>query len=421
MKNRFALFNIVTLLCLVLASTTRADLSIVKPEDVGLSSERLARIDNVLTADIEKGMIPGAVVLVARHGKIAYFESFGMGDQEAAAPMKKDSIFRITSMTKPITKVGIMILHEQGRFFLSDPISKYIPELGKLKVGVETTDSATGQTTFTTVPSKRDIRIEDLLCHTSGLTYAFFGKSKVKTIYKEAGVGRLDETLKQLVAKLSKLPLAYQPGTTWHYSRSPDVLGYLIEIISGSSLDRFFEENIFRPLQMNDTGFYVKEEKLDRLATSGPNAKWPSRDVSALPNLLDPGRGLVSTTRDYARFLQMLLNGGELDGVRLLGRNTVEYMTADHLGPTIPKTGPYYFPGPGHGFGFGFAVREYPGISHLPGAIGDYWWQGSQGTYFFVSPREDLFAIFMSQANDFAKLWRYHKLTKILVMQAIVD
>ncbi|NIO04737.1 MAG: serine hydrolase [Proteobacteria bacterium] len=420
MKRRYGVLIVFTLLCLSIGSTAWADLSVAKPEAVGLSSERLDRIGAILKADIEKGVIPGAVVLVARRGKSAYFESFGMSDLEAGTPMQKDSIFHIYSMTKPITSVGVMMLQEEGRIFLSDGISKYIPELGELDVGVEETDTATGQTTFSTVRAEREMTIQDLLRQTSGLTYSFFGTSKVNTMYTEAGVPSPDQSLTQMVEKLSKLPLAYQPGTTWEYGRSTDVLGRVIEIVSGTSLDRFFEDRILRPLQMNDTGFFVKEEKLGRVAKPGPQAKWPLPDFTALPKLLQGGQGLVSTASDYARFLQMLLNGGELDGVRLLGRKTVEYMTADHLG-SIPKTGPRYFVGSGRGFGLGFAVREYPGVSAVPGSVGDYSWMGAGGTSFFVSPHEELFSVFMAQPNDMAKMAHYGMLTKILVMQAIVD
>lgn len=420
MKHRYGLLTIATLLCLLIGSTTWAEFSNTRPEAVGLSSERLARIGAVLTADVEKGVIPGAVVLVARHGKIAYFESFGMRDKATGALMKKDSIFRIESLTKPIVSVAVMMLQEEGRIFLSDPISKYIPELGGLKVGVETTDSATGETTFSTVPAKRDMTIQDLLRHTSGLTYGDYGKSKVKTMYKEAGVRSGDQSLAELVEKLSKLPLAHQPGTAWEYSRSYDVLGRVIEIVSGMSLDQFLKERIFRPLQMNDTGFYVKSEKLDRLAEPGPQAKWPAKNVSTPPKFLSGGGGLASTAQDYAQFLQMLLNGGNLNGARLLGRNTVEYMTVDQLG-SIPKTGPGYFPGPGHGFGLGFAVRESVRVSPLPEANGDYFWLGVGGTYFSVSPREGLFVIFMAEIYDFSKWVHYIRFSKIMAMQAIVD
>ncbi|MCP4297018.1 MAG: beta-lactamase family protein [Proteobacteria bacterium] len=360
MKRCYSLFIIFSLLFFI-TSTTWAELSTAKPEDVGLSSDRLNRISATLKAHIEKGVIPGAVAMVVRRGKIAYFESFGMRDLETSSPMQKDTIFQIYSMTKPIASVGIMILQEQGRIYLRDPVSKYIPEFKGLEVGVEETGSTTGEKTFSTVPANREMTIQDLLRHTSGLTYSFFGKSKVNIMYKEAGIPGPDQTLAEMVTKLSKLPLASQPGTRWEYSRSTDVLGRIIEIVSGKSLDKFLEENIFKPLQMNDTRYYVNPEDLARVANPGPKAKWPSNYPTSPPKLTLGTSGLVSTAHDYARFMQMLLNGGQLDGVRILGKNTVEYMRSDHLG-SIPKKGPGYFPGPGYGFGLGFAVREFPGV-----------------------------------------------------------
>lgn len=420
MKHRYSLFIIFSLLFFFITSTTWAELSTAKPEDVGLSPERLNRISATLKAHIKKGVIPGAVAMVVRKGKIAYFESFGMRDLETSSPMQKDTIFQIYSMTKPIASVGIMILQEQGRIYLNDPVSKYIPEFKGLEVGVEETDSSTGEKTFNTVPANREMTIQDLLRHTSGLSYSFFGKSKVNTMYKEAGISGHDQTLAEMVTKISKLPLASQPGTRWEYSRSTDVLGRVIELVSTKSLDKFLEENIFKPLQMNDTGYYVNPEDLARVAKPGPKAKWPSNYPTSPPKLIMGTVGLVSTAHDYARFMQMLLNGGQLDGVRILGKNTVEYMTSDHLG-SIPKKGPGYFPGPGYGFGLGFAVREFPGVAPLPGSVGDYSWGGAGGTCFFVNPPEELCAVYMVSTNDFGMMVYNVRLFRRLVMQAIAD
>ena len=420
MKRRYSLFIIFSLLFFLITSTAWAELPTAKPEVVGLSSERLNRISTTLKAHIEKGVIPGAVALVARKGKIAYFESFGMRDLETSSPMQNNTIFQIYSMTKPITSVALMMLHEQGRIYLGDPVSKYIPELKGLEVGIESTDPASGEKTFSTVPAQSEITIHDLLRHTSGMTYGFMGKSKINMMYKEAGVRSHDQTLEEMVMKISKLPLASQPGTRWAYSRSTDVLGRVIEIVSGMSLDKYFEERILQPLQMNDTGFYVMPEKIERVAKPGPKAKWPSSYATSPPKLLSGGSGLVSTAHDYNRFMQMLLNGGQLDGVRILGRNTVEYMTADHLGSTIPKKGPGYFLGDGNGFGLGFMVRELPGVARLPGSVGGYAWSGAGGTNFFINPREELCAVFMTEANDFALMAYYVRLFKIMVMQTIV-
>jgi CubicO group peptidase (beta-lactamase class C family) len=418
MRRRYSLLIIFSLLFFFITSTTWAELSTAKPEDVGLSSERLNRLGGSLKAHIEKGVMPGSVALVARKGKIAYFEGFGMRDLEASSPMQKDTIFEIHSMTKPIVSVGIMILQEQGRIFLRDPVSKFIPEFKEMKVGVESTDSGTGEKTFSEVPAEREITIQDLLRHTSGLTYSWMGKSKVHMMYKEAGLGNPDQTLAEMVTKLSKLPLAFQPGTQWGYSKATDVLGRVIEIVSGKSLDKFLEENIFKPLQMNKTGYYINPEDLDNVAKPGPKATWPSNYPTSLPKLCLGADGLVSTAHDYIRFLQMLLNGGQLDGARILGRNTVEYMTANHLSSSIPKTG---WIGEGTGFGLGFAVRELPGVVSVPGTVGSYYWAGAGGQFFIVNPREDLCAVHLANTKNFGIGFYLNRLFSVLLMQTIVD
>lgn len=401
-----------------LAATASGDaLTVTKPESVGLSAKRLERLSSVLKADVEKGRIPGAVMLIERRGKVAYFESFGMRDKAKAAPMTKDAIFRIYSMTKPITSVAVMMLAEEGRFRLNDPVARHLPQLQGLKVGVEKLGPEGGALEM--VPANRSMTVQDLLRHTSGLTYGVFGRSAVKTLYNQAGVGRPDDTA-DLVEKLSKLPLAYQPGTTWEYSHSTDVLGRLVEVASGMPLDQFFQERIYTPLGMKDSGFFVPAEKLDRLAEPGPHPETgaPERvmDVTKPPKYISGGGGSVSTTTDYLRFCRMMLNGGELDGVRLLGRKTVELMTADHLGPIA---GPAFIPGPGFGFGLGFAVRKDTGGPAMPGSAGDYYWGGLAGTYFWIDPKEKLIAIFMIQAPSQQPY--YPSIIRMLVEQAIVE
>jgi CubicO group peptidase (beta-lactamase class C family) len=418
MKRRCCFLIIFSLLFLFITSTTRAELPTVKPEDVGLSSERFNRLGTSLKAHIEKGVMPGSVAMVARKGKIAYFESFGMRDPETSSPMQKDTIFEIHSMTKPIVSVGIMILQEQGRIFLGDPVSKYIPEFKEMKVGIEKTDPATGEKTFSEVPAESQITIHDLLRHTSGLTYSWMGKSKVNMMYEEAGLYNPDETLAEIVLKLSKLPLAFQPGTQWGYSRATDVLGRVIEIVSGKSLDKFLDENILKPLQMNKTGYFINPEDLDNVAKPGSKAQYPSNYPTSLPKLCLGNTGLVSTASDYMRFLQMLLNGGELDGVRILGRNTVEYMTANHLSSSLIDKG---FLGEGTGFGLGFAVQELPGVVNLPGTVGQYYWAGMGGQFFIVDPREDLFAVHLANTKNFGIGVYLNRLFSVLLMQTIVD
>jgi len=363
------------------------------PESVGLATAGLTRLGRVLGGEIERGRVPGAVALVARRGEIAYFESFGQRDPVSAAPMARDSIFRIYSMTKPIVSVAAMMLWEEGRFLLSDPIGKFLPELGTVSV-------AAGAGASERVPAERPITIQDLLRHTSGLTYEFRGNGPVHKLYMAARIYSRDQSNADQVTALSKLPLLHQPGTHWEYSRSTDVVGRLIEVLSGLPLGEYLQQHILRPLGMVDTAFHVPTALQARLAEGF--AKDPDTgsgvqlvNVKDQPKFESGGGGLVSTAGDYARFLQMLLNNGSFDGVRYLSRKTVELMTADHLGPI---TGAPDLLLPGYGFGLGFAVRLQPGISHVPGSVGQYFWGGLAGTTFWVDPAEQLFAIMMIQA-----------------------
>jgi CubicO group peptidase (beta-lactamase class C family) len=364
------------------------------PEDIGLSTSGLARLGKVMRGEVERGRVPGAVALVARRGQLAYFESFGKRDPASGAPMERDSIFRIYSMTKPIVSVATMMLWEEGRFLLSDPVAKYLPELGAVKVAV-----AQGAD-IDLVDAERPITVQDLLRHTSGLTYEFRGSGPVHKMYMAARIYSRDQTNADQVATLAKLPLLHQPGTQWEYSRSTDVLGRLVEVLSGVSLGEYLQQQILKPLGMIDTAFHVSAALQGRLAEGF--AKDPDTgsgvqliNVKDAPKFESGGGGLVSTTADYARFLQMLLNRGRLDGVRYLSRKTIELMTADHLGPI---SGAPDLLLPGYGFGLGFAVRLQPGISHVPGSVGQYFWGGLAGTTFWVDPAEELFAIMMIQA-----------------------
>ena len=411
------------LLCFVTAPAVEAQsLPSVRPEQVGLSSERLQRITDMLKADVDKRIIPGAVVLVARHGKIAYFETVGVRDPATKAPMTKDSIFRIYSMSKPIMSVAAMMLFEEGKFSLAEPVSKYISELGGLKVGVEKPDPNGGKPTLELVPTKRDMTIQDLFRHTSGLTYGFFGPGQVKKMYAEAKVWNDYPSNAELVDRLAKLPLAYQPGTTWDYSHSTDVLGRLVEVISRQSLYQFEKERLLDPIGMKDTSFYVTDKvKQSRIAEPFPD----DRSIGVDAEFNDPrvsqaaesgGGGMVGTAMDYARFLQMLLNGGTIDGKRILGPKTVAYMTSDHLGTAIEQ-GPLYLPGLGFGFGLGFAVRKDAGVSPFAGSVGEYNWGGAGGTYFWVDPKEDMFVVFMMQSPKHRVPYRY--LLKDMVYAAV--
>jgi CubicO group peptidase (beta-lactamase class C family) len=410
---------------LALAAFAQAQgLPTAKPEEAGLSAERLGRITQLLRADSEKATLPSAVLLIARHGKIAYFEAVGFLDPQTKTPMSKDAIFRIYSMSKPIASVAAMMLVEEGRITLDEPVGKYLPQLGKLQVAQDNKpDPNAGTANLELVAAKRPMSIQDLLRHSSGLTYGFFGDTPVKKIYAEANLFDGDFDNAEFVERLAKLPLAYQPGTTWDYSHSTDVLGRVIEVVSGKSLYAFEKERILDPLGMKDTSFYVADaNKQKRIAE--PFAD--DRQFGIGTSFNDPrqarkwesaGGGMVSTAIDYARFLQMLLNGGTLDGKRYLGPRTVTYMTSDQLSSSVVP-GPYYLPGPGYGFGLGFAVRREAGVSPLSGSIDDYFWGGVGGTYFWVDPKEDLAVTFMMQSPR--QRLHYRPVIREMVYAAII-
>lgn len=394
------------LIALLLISFVAAqDLPRAKPAEVGLSAERLERIMTMLKEDTSKSVVPGAVLLVARHGKVAWFETAGVLDPATKAPMTRDAIFRIFSMSKPITTVSAMILFEQGKIGIEDPLAKYLPQFapGKMKVGVEKPDAAGGRPTLELVPERRPITIQDLMRHTSGLTYGIFGNSLVKHEYNQAGVMNGDYTNAEFADRIAKLPLASQPGTTWEYSHSTDILGRVVEVASGMSLYEWEKKSILDELGMKETAFYVTDKaKQSRIAEPFPN----DRTIGLGAVIGDPrvegkwesgGGGMVSTTMDYAKFLQMMLNGGVLNGHRILGPRTVAFMTSDQLGD-IPAAGPLYFPGPGYGFGLGFAVRRTEGVAPDNGSVAEYNWNGVAGTNFWVDPKEDMFVVFMIQS-----------------------
>lgn len=403
------------------------------PEEVGLSSERLKRVTAAFQADVDKGQLAGAVLMIARNGKLAYCEAIGFQDREKNLPMHTDAIFRIASMSKPITSVAIMMLVEEGKIQLEDPIWVYLPEMKGLQVGVEKTDAA-GNAELALEPAQREMTIQDLLRHTSGLTYGVFGKSLVKQKYNDANLFDANQTLAQFISKLSKLPLAHQPGTMWDYSMSTDVLGRVVEAVSGMPLDQFVAERITKPLGLSDTGFYVAEQNLGRLAEPQVDQATQKRptviDVTKRPNWLSGGGGMVSTGPDYLRFTQMLLNGGVLDGARLLSPKTVAFMTSDHLPPDITysretlqlfePTAMAPTPRDGQGFGLGFAVRTQPGENPRPGSVGEFYWGGIYGTYFWVDPKEKLIAVMMMQVSG-PQRSHYRSLMRNLVYQAVVN
>lgn len=410
----------------LLAITILSGCTSVQNRDDGrayaVSTPRLKQLSALTAADVQKGRFPGAVILIARNGKVVYSDAIGVQDPKTNTPMRMDSIFRLASMTKPMVTVGALTLVEDGRIQLADPVSKHLPELKGLQVGIEKKD-ASGNASLELVPAQREMTVQDLLRHTSGLTYGIFGKSLVKDEYNKAGLLNREQSNAELVTKLSKLPLAFQPGTTWDYSMSTDVLGALIERVSGQTLDVFLAERVTKPLGMKDTGFWVDPAQQGRIAEPfelDPDTKAPARvpDVRKQPGFLSGGGGMVSTAPDYLRFTHMLLNGGELDGVRILSRKTVELMTSDQLGSAIAR-GPLYFPGPGYGFGLGVRVRIVAGEATSLGSVGDYAWDGVYGTTFFVDPKERLIAIWMMQRPNLPADVYFWRRMRSLVYSAI--
>jgi CubicO group peptidase (beta-lactamase class C family) len=371
------------------------------PESLGFSPRWLADIDRWYQAQIDAGRLPGAVVAIARNGRIAHLRAFGYQDRDKKIPMRPDSIFWIASMTKPVTSVAAMILVEGGKLDLGAPVGRYLPELSDMKVWIERRDPATGKTEAVLVPQKHPMTVRDLLRHTAGLVYPEFGNSAVHRLYAERIVFRRDKTLTDFVASLGKLPLAHQPGEVWEYSFAADVLARIVEVASGERFDRFLESWIFKPLGMVDTGFFVPEAKLARLVAP-PGSRRPALwDVTKKPNLFSGGGGLVSTAGDYLRFCQMLLNGGELDGVRILSPATVRQMTRPSLPPDIRFAGTVDGIGPvwGTSWGLGFAIRTNPDFSLIHGSVGTYTWGGLWGTRFWIDPGAKLVVVNMIQVD----------------------
>lgn len=420
----------VLLLAGLMATVVAQDLPTAGPESVGLSSERLERIGTAVQREIDEKRIAGAVTLVARHGRVAWFKAQGMADREAGKPMRPDTMFRICSMTKPITSVAVMMLYEEGRFLLEDPVSKYLPEFKNPKVLVK---PPSGQTH--TIPATHEITIRDLLRHTSGITYNW--NATLGPMYQTANVGHgmlsYDGTLEDSVKRLAAQPLLFNPGEKWEYGLSTDVLGRLVEVVSGQPLDEFFRTRIFEPLGMKDTYFFPPANKLDRLATAytyyegkglnrfpdipiteGPfsySADYPYRGAR---KMFSGGAGLVSTAPDYLRFCQMMLEGGKVGNRHLLSRKSIELMTHDQLGK-ISSDEPFDF-----GFGLGFAVNGAKGPPSELGTLGEYYWGGFFSTAFSIDPKEQMIVLFMGQLHPNGGL-NLDRKTQVLALQAIID
>jgi len=405
----------------------------VKPEDVGFSSERLARIDRHLKRRyLEAQKIAGTLTLIARHGQVAYLSPLGLMDLERNKPMAEDTIFRIYSMSKPITSVALMTLYEQGYFQLNDPVHKFIPEWRNLQVY-----GAGNYPLFQTTPPERPMTIRDLMTHMSGLTYSFMERTNVDAAYRRLKVGEVGggATLREMIEKLAELPLEFSPGTKWNYSVSTDVLGYLIEVMSGMRFDEYLQTHVFDPLSMEDTGFYVPPEKLDRFATN--YGRRPDKSLQVLddplgesifiqpPAFLSGGGGLVSTASDYYRFCQMLLNGGELDGVRIIGSRTIDLMTMNHLpgGQDLTELSVSTFSqtaNEGFGFGLGFSVHLGSDKSQVIGSPGEYNWGGAASTAFWIDPVEDMIVIFLTQFMP-EGTFNFRNQLKAIIYPAILD
>jgi len=419
LSHRIFIFSLLILLPTIWAQ----DPKVAKPASLGFSSERLERIDPVFNAYTKDGSMAGSVILVARKGKVAYFEAFGHRDIVAGSPMQKDTIFRIASQSKAIISVGIMMLQEEGKLLIQDPVSRYIPEFRETTVAEA--DESGG---YKIVKAQRQINIRDLLTHTAGISYGY-GPSR--DLWEKADIqgwyfADRNEPIAATVERMAALPMDSQPGTKWVYGYSVDILGVVIERASGMPLDRFVKERIFDPLDMHDTHFYLPEAKASRLATvyspkegetlkpapvegtmnsQGAYVDGPRKSFSG-------GAGLLSTARDYYRFLQMMANGGELNGKRLLSPRTVELMTMNHLGD-IPFR-------PGEGFGLGFDVVTDTGARGFPGSVGEYGWGGAYGSTYWVDPAEELVVVYFTQVRPGSIVKDQLKL-RTLIYQALVD
>ena len=370
-------------------------LQFAEPEQVGMSGERLGRITDAMQELVDDGLLAGVVTMVARHNKIVHFESVGYRDIEAGAPMTNDAIFRIYSMTKPITGVALMMLYDEGKFRLSDPVEKYIPEFSNLRVAIGTAPNGE----LITEESEHRMTIRELMSHTGGLTYGLFSSSTVDDLYNEINVLDSQSILKSMIDKLSAIPLRQQPGSQFHYSVSVDVQGYLVEVLSGQTFAEFLEERLFEPLGMIDAGWHIPPEKINRFAhvyqyndsgTLIPKEweSWP-RDYYEPATFFSGGAGLVATAMDYMRFSQMVLDGGELDGERVLAPLTIDLMHRDQMPAGVAYT-------PGLGFGLDFAVVTDP-VEADSVSTGEFYWGGAAGTWFWIDPVEDLVFVGMIQ------------------------
>ena len=411
-------------------NVSAAELAVGLPQSQGMSPIRLSRIHDLMQTEVTENRVPGAVVLVARKGKIVYADAVGFQDKPSAKPMTRDAIFRAYSMTKPMVSVLTMMLVEEGRLQLNDPVSKFFPSMTKMSVLSNPADGNSER-----VPAARPITIHDLLRHTSGITYADFTRfTAIKGPYQEAGLfssevqGKwITLTPQQQIDALSKAPLLWQPGSTWEYSLSTDLLGRVLESITNQTLGALLEERLLKPLGMKDTSFLVPAAKVSRLAEPFRIDPLTGQPYYLVLDVTKPmgndsgGAGISTTADDYLRFCQMMLNGGSFDGKRYLSRTTIALMTSDHLGPKVAtpvQPGELLMGVQGYTFGLGFMVRQGPGMASVPGSEGDYAWGGYGGTFFWIDPKEQVIGLLMAQTPGASRQY-YRRMIKTLVYQAI--
>jgi CubicO group peptidase (beta-lactamase class C family) len=423
-SNVVSAFIVSGILCISLAAQAADPLSRVKPEEVGMSSERLALINKAINAEVAAGQLPGAVLAIARRGKLVYFEAFGYRDKAAGAPMTTDAIFSIASMTKPMVAVAALQLYEQGRLLMDEPLSKYFPKFADMQVAVL---DAGKERIIEKVPAARKITIQDLFRHTSGLSYGNSGTTVVHKMYPVSS-GTASQTLSgsEFLDRLGSLPLVYQPGTVWEYGFGLDVLGLVIESITEQPLGQYMRENLWKPLGMSDTSFIVPADQASRYARPFPSDPVTGQPQAVPMRLQKPkfecgGGCAASTAGDYLRFVSMLVNKGEYGGTRILGRKTVEYMLSNQLGPEVKSqlrnSGSIHAD---YGFGLSVAVRTTPGIASSTGSVGDFSWPGAFGTYWWGDPREELAVVWMTQTPGSAR-GKYQRIIRAMVNEALID
>jgi CubicO group peptidase (beta-lactamase class C family) len=400
-------------------------LPVTKPEAIGMSPERLAEIARVIDADVEKGRLPGAVVAIARRGKLVYSEAFGFRDKQAGVAMTKDTIFNIASMTKPMVALAALQLSERGELLIDDPLSNYFPKFADIQVAEL---NAAGDAITRKVAAMRPITLRHLMMHTSGLIYGARGNTAVHKLYPAgSGAAAVVMTGTEFIDRLAGLPLLHQPGTVWDYGFGLDVLGLVIEKVTGRSLGRYFTDNIFAPLGMADTGFFIPPEKAPRYAKALPKDPDTGEAQSVTPILTEPlkfetgGGGLSSTASDYMRFALALLGKGVYGETRILGRKTAEYMLTNQMGPEVKSRIEHTDPTRAdYGFGLGLAVRTEAGRGRVIGSVGDFGWPGASGTHWWADPKEELAVVFMAHTPGPIR-WHYRQVINALVYQAIVD